>query len=66
MKNTPKDDAARWRPSSLMRSLLGRIRTRPAEQSPSLRPPGERSGRGSDSIEPYLRHNRSTRPGPLE
>ena len=32
----------------------------------SLLPPGQRSGRGTESLEPYLDHYRNSRPGPLE
>jgi hypothetical protein len=31
-----------------------------------LPPAGRRSGRGADSIEPFLEHSRNSRPGPLE
>ncbi|MGZ5178979.1 MAG: hypothetical protein ACXWC6_10515 [Ramlibacter sp.] len=58
-------DRNRSTPSSLFRSLmrkLGRSRTGAA----ALPPAGQRSGRGSDSLEPYLSEARRTRPGALE
>lgn len=68
MQNTPKADGReRWHPGSLVRTLLGRLRSRRASANPSpLAPPGKRSGQGLDSIEPYLRQTRDSRPGPLE
>jgi hypothetical protein len=32
----------------------------------ALRPAGQRSGRGTRSLAPYLDHYRNSRPGPLE
>jgi hypothetical protein len=48
----------------LVGQLLARLKPRLKPQE--LAPPGQRSGHGSDSIEPYLDQVRSTRPSPLE
>ena len=48
--------------STLLRSLLGRLK----RQDPPLRPPGQRSGEGASSLEPFLQKERDTKPGPLE
>ena len=56
---------------ALFRRLLQKL-TRPAraaggEPSPdSLLPPGQRSGRGTESLEPYLNQYRNSRPSSLE
>jgi hypothetical protein len=52
----------------LIQKATGRIASRKPQEpaDSSLRPPGERSGKGSSSIEPYLNQSRNTRPGPLE
>ncbi len=55
---------AAWTPRSLVRRLVGQVR--PARAEDPLPPPGERSGAGTDSLQPFLQHTRSTRPGPLE
>jgi hypothetical protein len=41
----------------------------PADDAPpadGLPPPGKRSGRGTESMAPYLSNYRNSRPGPLE
>ena len=51
--------------SGLVRHLAGKLGLRyPA--TAGLDPPGQRSGEGVDSIGPYLRESRRTRPAPLE
>jgi hypothetical protein len=62
------DDGAR----AMLLRLLHRI-TRPALPAPgdeapsdSLLPPGQRSGRGTESLAPYLSNYRNSRPGALE
>ncbi|WP_427914580.1 hypothetical protein ACPWT1_06600 [Ramlibacter sp. MMS24-I3-19] len=45
--------------------LRGLSRSRSAAPPP-LAPPGQRSGTGSDSLEPYLANQRDSRPAPLE
>ena len=34
--------------------------------SPELQPPGQRSGKGAESVTPYLEEGRTSRPAPLE
>lgn len=58
-------DRNRASPSALFRSLLRKL-ARSRTGSAALPPAGQRSGRGSDSLEPYLSEARRTRPGPLE
>jgi len=61
-------------PSALIRRLLQRVtRAGPAasesgaEGAPEeLPPPGNRSGKGAASVQPYLNQTRNSRPGPLE
>lgn len=53
------------RASRLMGQLMGKLRSRKRDADP-LPPPGQRSGEGSDSIGPYLRQSRKSRPAPLE
>ncbi|GAB3655808.1 hypothetical protein [Ramlibacter alkalitolerans] len=64
--------AASERARALFQRLLQKL-TRPALPAPedeqpadSLLPAGKRSGRGTDSLTPYLSNHRNTRPGPLE
>jgi hypothetical protein len=52
-------------PAQMLRALLRRLSGARAEPQPLL-PPGRRSGRGSESLEPYLKHGRDSAPGPLE
>ena len=73
-----RHDSERWDGASsegaradLLRLLqkLTRPAQRPAgdERPPdSLLPPGQRSGEGTESLEPYLNQYRNSRPGPLE
>lgn len=51
--------------SGLVRKLIGKLLPGPST-APGLAPPGQRSGEGSDSIGPYLRQSRRSRPAPLE
>ncbi len=51
--------------SGLVRRLIGKLGSR-SRATDGLAPPGERSGEGADSIGPYLRQSRKTRPAPLE
>ncbi|WBY01781.1 hypothetical protein PE066_20400 [Ramlibacter tataouinensis] len=51
--------------SGLVRQLIGKLRARPRADR-DLAPPGQRSGEGADSIGPYLRQSRNSRPAPLE
>lgn len=51
-------------PVRLVGQWLSRLKPRSKDQD--LPPPGQRSGHGSDSLEPYLHHGRTTRPSPLE
>jgi hypothetical protein len=67
------DCGRRLEPGTLIRRLIerlggGRAPTGDAgDQAPEdLRPPGRRSGRGTESIAAYLDHGRNTKPGPLE
>ena len=48
-------------PSGLIGRLLVRL-----QPSKPLAPPGQRSGHGSSSIEPYLRNSHPTRPSTFE
>jgi hypothetical protein len=72
-RNEDEDGAAAPHESAraLFLRLLQRL-TRGGAQAPadeasdSLRPPGQRSGSGSESLAPYLDHYRNSRPGPLE
>ncbi|HYD75344.1 hypothetical protein [Ramlibacter sp.] len=48
--------------SGLVSRLIDKLRPAPAR----LAPPGQRSGEGTDSLGPYLRQARETRPAPLE
>ena len=66
------DAASREGARPLFLRLLQRL-TRPALPPPgdeppaeSLLPPGQRSGEGTESLEPYLNQYRNTRPGSLE
>ena len=58
--------------AGLVRRLLERVQRRPAsteaEQAGLQRhpPPGSRSGRGSESVLPYLAESVQTRPGSLD
>lgn len=49
--------------SGLVSQLIDRLR---AGGRSRLQPPGQRSGEGTDSLGPYLRQARRTRPTPLE
>ena len=52
-------------PQGLLGALLrGLSRARTAPEP--LAPPGQRSGNGSESLEPYLANQRDSRPAPLE
>lgn len=52
-------------PQGLLGALLrGLSRQRPAPGP--LAPPGQRSGNGTESLEPYLANQRDSRPAPLE
>ncbi|TFZ07947.1 hypothetical protein [Ramlibacter humi] len=51
-------------PRNVMLRLLENLRRRSGRRE--LPPPGQRSGEGAGSLEPYLEHNRRTRPAPLE
>lgn len=72
-ESTPGAPVRRAEPGTLIRRLMQRI-TRSApddaergdQPPPELRPPGRRSGRGTESIAAYLDHARNTKPGPLE
>jgi hypothetical protein len=73
-RNNPenRDEALRSRHGTLLQCLLHTMK-RPLwpasvqqQASASLPPPGSRSGRGTESLVPYLDHVRSTRPAPLE
>ena len=66
------DGASREGARALFQRLLHRL-SRPAlpaggDELPadSLLPAGQRSGRGTESIEPYLNQYRNSRPGRLE
>jgi len=52
----------------LLQRLKGTALPAAADEPPadSLMPPGQRSGRGTESMAPYLSEHRNTRPGPLE
>ena len=53
-------------PGGILGALLrGLSRSAPKENA-QLAPPGQRSGSGLDSLEPYLEQGRNSRPGPLE
>jgi hypothetical protein len=73
-----RQDIDRWDGASsegaraVLLRLLQKL-TRPAQpptddECPpdSLPPPGQRSGEGTESLEPYLNQYRNSRPGPLE
>ena len=66
-----RDAAASEGARTLFLRFLQRL-TRPVtttggEGAPeSLPPPGQRSGRGTESLAPYLDNYRNSRPGPLE
>jgi hypothetical protein len=73
-RNNPqtRDEAQRNRPGALLLCLLNTMK-RPLcpagvqqHASESLAPPGSRSGRGTESLVPYLSQVRNTRPAPLE
>lgn len=52
-------------PAQIFSALWRRLSRRRLDPQP-LQPAGRRSGRGSDSLEPYLKHGRDSAPGPLE
>jgi hypothetical protein len=62
----PRDPESRISaiPRQLIRKLVENLR--PPTATYTLQPPGQRSGHGSRSVEPYLREERGTRPGRLE
>jgi len=64
-KDTGCTPARAASPAQLIRALLRRL-SRPRREPGPLLPPGKRSGHGSDSLEPYLKHGRDSAPGPLE
>ncbi|WP_332815335.1 hypothetical protein [Ramlibacter sp.] len=51
--------------SGLVRQLMGKLASR-SRDADGLAPPGQRSGEGADSVGPYLRQSRRSRPAPLE
>jgi len=52
----------------LMQRLTRATPSLPRDEAPadSLLPPGQRTGRGTGSLAPYLSNHRNSRPGPLE
>jgi hypothetical protein len=47
-------------------SLLDRLLRKLAKPPSPMAPPGKRSGEGASTVEPYLKEERTTRPGSLE